>query len=127
MMHTSATSSRINLVTNNNIRSINNNNNNNNINTEPGVLFDGNGSRLDSDTLDQIVTAYQDAIGQPLNSFTAKMIKDYLAILPYWEIIDAIEVTAFAPRPSPAYLRAVLRNKANSGDWYHRSRQDPHF
>ena len=91
-----------------------NNYNNNNRHTEPGVC-------ISADDGERIAHAYQGAIG-PLNIFTAHMIEDAIKQgLTVDNILAAIEKTAFAPQPSPAYLRAILRNWATNGVSYPRS------
>lgn len=86
----------------------NNYNNNNNRHTEPGVC-------ISAEDGERIAHAYLGAIG-PLNAFTARMIEDAIKQgLTVDNILAAIEQTAFAPRPSPAYLRAILRSWAAHG------------
>lgn len=84
----------------------NNNNNNNNYNnrhTEPGVCISAEDGEL-------IVQAYSGCIG-PLNMAVANMIEHAIKSgLSVDDVLCAIEETAFAPRPSAAYLRAILRN-----------------
>lgn len=84
-------------------------NNNNIINiiinhTEPGVCItpeDGN----------RIIEAYGMNIAPQISPAVARMIEDFIAAGHTVDhVIDAIERTGFAPRPSPQYLRAVMRN-----------------
>ena len=100
----------------NNSKQISTGNNNNNIiiirDTHPGVSInpeDGN----------RIIAAYVENIGPAINAPVARLIEDFIkAGHTVDHVIDAIERTGFAPRPSPAYLRAVLRN-------YDQPRQQP--
>lgn len=86
----------------------NNYNNYNNRHTEPGVC-------ISAEDGERIAHAYLGAIG-PLNAFTARMIEDAIKQgLTVDNILAAIEQTAFAPRPSAAYLRAILRSWAAHG------------
>lgn len=86
----------------------NNYNNYNNRHTEPGVC-------ISAEDGERIAHAYLGAIG-PLNAFTARMIEDAIKQgLTVDNILAAIEHTAFAPRPSAAYLRAILRSWAAHG------------
>ena len=82
--------------------------NNNNIiiikNTQPGVS-------ISPEDGERIVRAYMDNIGYGINPPVARMIEEFISNgHTVNDVIDAIERTGFAPRPSPAYLRAVLRN-----------------
>ena len=103
------------------------NNNNNNINnsyyyyyldTEPGVRERDEYERRRAAAREQlsmcreeILQRYQDALGIPLSNVVANMMIDFImsghTVL---QLTDAIERTAFAPKPSPAYLRCVLQN-----------------
>lgn len=80
-------------------------NNNNNIiiinNTQPGVS---------SENAEKIVSAYVECMGVGITAPVARMLESFLQSHSVDQLLDAIERTAFAPRPSPAYLRAVLRN-----------------
>lgn len=81
----------------------NNNNNYNNRHTEPGVC-------ISAEDGERIVKAYSGCIG-PLNMAVANMIEHAIKSgLSVDDVLCAIEETAFAPRPSAAYLRAILRN-----------------
>ena len=85
------------------------NNNYNNIDTEPGVCA------LSHTDAEKICRAYNDCIGA-LNGAVAAMIEHFIQKgLTVNDIICAIEETAFAPRPSAAYLRAILRNWSQDG------------
>lgn len=65
--------------------------------------------------LEQIRQMYVDAIG-PLNAIKARDIERAMTDgLTVTAILDAIEQTAYAPRPSHAYLRAVLRRYIAEG------------
>ena len=91
-------------------------NNNYNINTEPGVFI------LSPEDGARICKAYTDSIG-PLNGTIANMITSFMKQgLTLDDIILAIEETAFAPRPSAAYLRAILRNWLRDGRTIARAR-----
>ena len=89
---------------NNPNNNINNKNNNNIIiirNTEPGVS---------EDDAQRIVSAYVDAIGSGITAQVARMLESFLQTHTVEHLLAAIERTSWAPRPSPQYLRAVLRN-----------------
>lgn len=77
-------------------------------NTEPGVS-------ISAMELDAIAAAYNDVIG-PLNMYRARTIEEAIgAGLDAGAILDAIEQTAMAPRPSHAYLAAILRRYIADG------------
>ena len=81
-----------------------NNNYNNNIDTHPGVFL------ITAEDAERICAAYTNAIGS-LNGTVAAMIESAVKHgLSVENILSAINETAFAPRPSAAYLRAILRN-----------------
>lgn len=81
-----------------------NNNNYNNIDTHPGVFL------ITAEDAERICAAYTNAIGS-LNGTVAAMIESAVKHgLTVDNILSAINETAFAPRPSAAYLRAILRN-----------------
>lgn len=87
----------------------NNYNNNYNNHTEPGVFM------ITADDAERICKAYNSAIGV-LNGTVAAMIESAVkGGLTVDNIIQAINETAFAPRPSAAYLRAILRNWLKNG------------
>ena len=76
--------------------------------TEPGVL-------CTPVELEQIRTVYEDVIGR-LNMVKARDIEEALrAGVTAEGIVDALEQTAMAPRPSHYYLRAILRRYAERG------------
>lgn len=81
--------------------------------TEPGV----SSSRATVDyAWNQIIAAYCRTINQNMSMQVAHMIADYMR----WGIesdviIEAINETGFAPKPSPQYLRAILRRCTNQG------------
>ena len=59
--------------------------------------------------------AYEENIGQ-LTGAVAKLIEQVLDHgLTAEEVVMAIEETGFAPKPSPAYLRRILQNWAETG------------
>lgn len=65
---------------------------------------------------DRILEAYLDNICDRMTSAVAHMLENaYIAGLEVDEIIMAIEETAFAPHPSPRYLRAVLKDWIEKG------------
>jgi len=85
--------------------------NNNYRDTQPGVRV------LTRDDGETILAAYLDNINPDgmTGAVAAEIEKAYAAGLSVEDIVLAIEETGFAPRPSPAYLRAILRNWAFSG------------
>lgn len=94
----------------------NNNNNNNNYHPEPGVSYT-------KEDLDEIRAAYEDNIGT-LTGAAACMIEEAMmhGISPS-DVIMAIEDTGMAPRPTPYYLRAILRRWAETGVTVSRNRR----
>ena len=67
--------------------------------------------------LERLRQAYEEVIGR-LNSIVAGEIERYLKRgMEVDLIIEAIECTAWAPNPTPYYLRAVLRRWAGQGVW----------
>ena len=91
-----------------------NNYNYNNRYTDPGVRVE---KTLSPEEGEAIVEAYKLNISEyGMTAAVAQEIEQaYAKGLTAEEIILAIEETGFAPRPSPAYLRAILRNWAFSG------------
>ena len=84
-------------------------NNYNNNHTEPGVCI------VSPEDSERIFKAYTENIGI-LNAAIIQMIAKAIADgLTVENILMAIEETAFAPRPSAAYLRAILRNWCQYG------------
>ena len=84
-------------------------NNNYYYHPEPGVL------QLTPENLEEIRVAYEENIG-PMTGAVASMIEAAAEHgLTHVEVIWAIEETGLAPRPSPYYLRAILRNWAETG------------
>jgi len=66
--------------------------------------------------LDSIRSAYERTVGQPLTALIAHEIEDALADGMFAAVVmEAITVTGWAPRPSPYYLRAVLRRWRRDG------------
>ena len=102
----------------------NNNNNNSNIinyyyylDTEPGVsekvpdLIHQEALDILHQSRDDIIQCYEYSLGIPLNNTVANMFVQFIEQgHRVYQLIDAIQRTAFAPRPSPAYLRTVLNN-----------------
>lgn len=87
----------------------NDNNNYNNNHTEPGVCI------VSPEDSERIFRAYTENIGN-LNAAIIQMIAKAIENgLTVENILMAIEETAFAPRPSAAYLRAILRNWCHYG------------
>lgn len=69
------------------------------------------------EALEGIRRAYEGVIG-PLTEYTAREIEGALSAGMAPDVIEAaIRITAAAPRPSFAYLRAVLRRWARDGLW----------
>lgn len=65
---------------------------------------------------ERILEAYTDNVSDTMTQAVARMIEGaYQAGLTVDEIVMAIEETGFAPRPSPRYLKAILRNWIESG------------
>ena len=98
--------------------------NNNNINsysyyyldTEPGVREKAV-RQLNADR-DVIIQFYYDSLGLRLTNVVANMFIDFIASgHTVTQLLDAIERTAFAPRPSPAYLKKVLCNYDSYGHY----------
>ena len=78
-------------------------------NTDPGV------SCLSAYDLESIQAAYMDVLGD-LNPYKGRCIIDASKHgVTVSAILDAIEQTALAPRPSHAYLAAILRRYASDG------------
>lgn len=78
-------------------------------NTVPGVS-------LTAEDGERIKEAYLDNISDRMTGAVANMITNAINKgLTVNEIIMAIEETGFAPQPSPAYLRRILENWAESG------------
>lgn len=94
---------------NKNIKQFQRTSNNNIINiiinhTEPGVSITAEDGK-------RIIEAYGMNIAPQISPAVARMIEAFIAAGHTVDhVIDAIERTGFAPRPSPQYLRAVLRN-----------------
>ncbi len=94
---------------NKNLKKFQKTSNNNIINiiinhTEPGVCITPEDGK-------RIIEAYGMNIAPQISPAVARMIEDFIAAGHTVDhVIDAIERTGFAPRPSPQYLRAVLRN-----------------
>ena len=78
-------------------------------NTEPGVF------RVNPIDLEAIRSGYVDILG-PINSIKARAIEAAIAHgLDASAILDALEQTALAARPSHAYLCAILRRYITQG------------
>lgn len=88
----------------------------NNRHTEPGVS-------INREAGERIVQAFTQAIG-PMNYFVAQEIESAIQQgLTVANVLEAIQITSFAPRPSAAYLRAVLRNWIRDGVSHRRQPQ----
>lgn len=60
---------------------------------------------------EEIIAAYEEALECPLRATVANLMVDFIAADHSIEqLLEAIERTGFASRPSPQYLRTVLRN-----------------
>lgn len=82
---------------------------NNNTHTHPGVL-------PPREAMERIAEAYRANISRDITLAAAHIIEEALKHNMEPEtVILAIEETGLASRPSPYYLRAVLRNWAESG------------
>ena len=80
----------------------------NNSHTAPGVS-------INREAGERIVQAFTQAVG-PMNYFVAQEIEKAVQQgLTVANVLEAIQITSFAPRPSAAYLRAVLRNWIRDG------------
>lgn len=80
----------------------------NNRHTEPGVS-------INREAGERIVQAFTQAVG-PMNYYVAQEIESAIRQgLTVANVLEAIQITSFAPRPSAAYLRAVLRNWIRDG------------
>ena len=91
-------------------------NNYNNRHTEPGVS-------INREAGERIVQAFTQAVG-PMNYFIAQEIEKAIQQgLTVANVLEAIQITSFAPRPSAAYLRAVLRNWIRDGVSHRRQPQ----
>ena len=69
----------------------------------------------------RILQAYTDNISDFMPKVVAEELEAaYNNGMTVFEIMQAIEITGFAPRPSAQYLRAVLRHWAYTGNhlWY---------
>ena len=72
---------------------------------------------------ERIVQAYTQAVG-PMNYYVAQEIESAIRQgLTVANVLEAIQITSFAPRPSAAYLRAVLRNWIRDGVSHRRQPQ----
>ena len=85
--------------------------NNYNRDTQPGVRV------LSREEGETILAAYLENVNENgmTGAVAAEIEKAYEAGLSVEEIVMACEETGFAPRPSPAYLRTILRSWAFSG------------
>ena len=80
--------------------------------TTSTTMAHGAGRILDPQDLEAIRTGYADVLGA-LNAVKARDIERAISCgLDASAILDAIEQTALAPRPSHAYLRAILERYA---------------
>lgn len=74
-----------------------------------------NYNQTSPEAMQTIREAYEENIGQ-LTGAVAKLIEQVLDHgLTAEEVVMAIEETGFAPKPSPAYLRRILQNWAETG------------
>lgn len=90
------------------------NNNYNNIHTDPGV-FSENALPPD-EAMARIAEAYRENISPTITRVAAQLIEDALTHgMEPATVILAIEETGMAARPSPYYLRAILRHWAEFG------------
>ncbi len=88
------------------------NNNYNNIHTEPGVSY----PLPPQEAMARIAEAYRANVAREITSVAARMIEDALTHgMEPATVIMAIEETGMAARPSPYYLRAILRHWAEFG------------
>lgn len=88
----------------------------NNRHTEPGVS-------INREAGERIVQAFTQAVG-PMNYYVAQEIESAIRQgLTVANVLEAIQITSFAPRPSAAYLRAVLRNWIHDGVSHRRQPQ----
>lgn len=88
----------------------------NNRHTEPGVSINREAGQ-------RIVQAFTQAVG-PMNYYVAQEIESAIRQgLTVANVLEAIQITSFAPRPSAAYLRAVLRNWIRDGVSHRRQPQ----
>lgn len=79
------------------------------LHTDPGVSW------LSPYEMETIREVYEDVLG-PINTYKAQAIGKAIACgLTMDAVIDAIEQTAMAARPSHAYLAAILRRYASYG------------
>lgn len=73
-----------------------------------------------------ILKAYTDNIAPTMTQAVANMIKNAIQKgLSQNDIIHAIEITGFAPKPTPWYLRAVLNNWCENGVSGNKRASDP--
>lgn len=78
-------------------------------------IYAGTGRVMRPEECEAIKEAYNDNIGA-MTGAVAKIIEQaFEAGLTSEEIIMAIEETGLAPNPSPYYMRAILKNWAESG------------
>ena len=83
------------------------------------------GRVLPAEAGERIRDAYIDNVSDRMTGAAAKIIEDaYTAGMTVEQIIMAIEDTGLAPRPSPAYLRAILQEWARCGVSVSRSNRD---
>lgn len=106
--------SRVQISDNNRIdSSINYNYNNNNYNngsTQNRGIKEPLNSTIDPEEAQRLKQVYSDVLGR-MTRPVAYMIIGYLRTgLTVDNVIDAINLTAFAPRPSAAYLNGILHN-----------------
>ena len=87
------------------------------IHTDPGVSYKDEHVFVTEEQWENLARYYEDCIGSYLTPPIMKMLYNYMDYcdIPYEVIMKAIEVTAFAPRPTPYYLRGILERCAGDG------------
>lgn len=87
-----------------------NNNNYNNSSTQNRGIKEPLNTTIDPEEAQRLKQVYSDVLGR-MTRPVAYMILGYLRTgLTVDNVIDAINLTAFAPRPSAAYLNGILHN-----------------
>ncbi len=85
---------------------------NNYIHTDPGVSY----SLPPREAMARIAEAYRANVAREITQAAARLIEDALTHgMEPATVIMAIEETGLASRPSPYYLRAILKNWAENG------------
>lgn len=78
-------------------------------------IYTGAGRVMTPDECEAIKEAYVDNIGSMTGSVAKIIEQAFEAGLTSEEIVMAIEETGLAPNPTPYYMRAILKNWAESG------------